>query len=57
MMVENVTDDDVEPKPAIIEASDDVKPTVNVKLKVKIFFQAHIEEKPKPVPTGVANFT
>ncbi|KEH22227.1 hypothetical protein MTR_7g034570 [Medicago truncatula] len=52
--VENVADDDVEPKPAIIEASGDVKPTVNVKLKVKIPFQAriaHIEEKPKPVPT------
>ena len=44
----------VEPKPAIIEASGYVKPTVNVKLKVKILFQAHIEEKPKPVPTCVA---
>jgi len=46
----------VEPKPAIIEAFSDVKPTVNVKLKVKITFQvhiAHIEEKPKLVPTGV----
>ena len=42
VMVENVADDDVEPKPAIIEASGDVKPTVNVKLKVKIPFQAHI---------------
>jgi len=55
-MVENTVDDDVEPKPVIIEASDetsvDVKPTVDVKVKVKILFQAHIEEKPKP--TGVA---
>jgi len=61
-MVENVADDGVELKSAIIEASDvtsgDVKLTVNVKLKVKIPFQAHIghiEEKPKPVPTGVGN--
>jgi len=40
--VENVADGGVEPKSAIIEAfdeaSDDVKPTVNVKLKVKIPF-------------------
>ena len=48
-MVENVTDDSIEPKPAIIEASGDVKPTVNVKLKVKIPFQSHIEEKPKSI--------
>jgi len=57
-MVENVADDGVELKSAIIEASDvtsgDVKLTVNVKLKVKIPFQAHIEEKPKLVPTAVA---
>ena len=53
-MVENVADGDFKPKPAIIEASGDVKPIVNVKLKVKIAFQAHIEEKPKPVPTSVA---
>jgi len=57
-MVENVAGDGIESKPAIIEAfgetSGDVKPTVNVKLKVKIPFQAHIEEKPKPVPTSVA---
>jgi hypothetical protein len=60
-MVDNVADDDVEPKPAKIEASDigsgDVKQTVNVKpFKVKIPFQANIgkiEEKPKPVPIGV----
>jgi len=55
-MVKNVADDGVEPKPAKIEASDDVKPTVNVKLKVKIPFQArigHNEEKSKPVPTSV----
>jgi len=43
-MVENVADDGVEPKPTIIEASDDVKPTVNVKFKFKIPFQAHIDE-------------
>ena len=59
-MVENVADDDVEPKPAKIEASGvgvdsgvasgDVKPTLDVKFNVKISFQAHIEEKPKPVP-------
>ena len=60
-MVENVADDGVEPKPAKIEAfgigvgSNDVKPTVDVKLKVKIPFHAHIghiEEKSKQVPTG-----
>jgi len=60
-MVENVADDGVEPKPAKIEAfgvgvgSSDVKPTVDVKLKVKIPFHAHIghiEEKSKQVPTG-----
>ena len=55
-MVENVADDGVEPKPAKIEASgvasNDVKPNVDVKFKVKIPFQAHIvhnQEKPKPV--------
>jgi hypothetical protein len=57
-MVKTVVDDGVEPKLAIIEASDeasvDVKPTVNVKFKVKVPFQTHIEEKPKLVPTGVA---
>jgi len=53
-MVENVANDGVEQKSAIIEASGEVKPTVNVKLKVKIPFQAHIEEKPKLVPTAVA---
>jgi len=57
-MVKNVASDGIESKPAIIEAfgetSGDVKPTVNVKFKVKILFQAHIEEKPKPVPTSVA---
>jgi len=41
-------DDGVEPKSAIIEASVDVKPTVEVKVNVKIPFQAYIEEKPKP---------
>ena len=56
-MVENVVDDGVEMKPAIIEdsvnASVDIKPTVegsvNVKIpiqaSVKISFQAYIEEK------------
>ena len=79
-MVENVTEDGVEPKPGKNKASGeassigvgsgvafgDVKPTNDVKFKVKIPFQAHIvhnqakpvptgnfEEKPKPVPTGV----
>jgi len=47
-----VANDGVESKPANIEASGDVKPTLDVKFKVKIPFQAHIEEKPKPVPTG-----
>jgi len=61
-MVENVADESVEPKPAKIEASGeafsvslgsgDVKPTVDVKFKVKTLFQAHIDEKPKPLPTG-----
>jgi len=58
-MVENVADDDVEPKPGKIEASGkasdvgsgDVKPIVLVKpVKVKIQFQTHIgkiKEKPK----------
>jgi bifunctional N-acetylglucosamine-1-phosphate-uridyltransferase/glucosamine-1-phosphate-acetyltransferase GlmU-like protein len=48
-MVENVVDDGVELKPAIIEveASVDVKSTVEVKVNVKILFQSHIEEKPK----------
>jgi len=62
-MVEIVADDGVEPKPAKIEASsvasDDVKPTKDVKFKVKIHFQAHIvhnQTKPKPVPTGNFNF-
>jgi len=75
-MVENVVDDAVEPKPEKNKASgvgvgsgvasDDVKPTKQVELKVKIPFQARIvhnqstpvktgnfEEKPKAVPTGV----
>ena len=63
-MVDNVADDDVEPKPAKIEVSGvgfvgfgDVKPSVNMKLfKVKISFQANIckiEEKLKSVPIGV----
>jgi len=65
-MVENVADDDVEPKPTKIEASGlgvgsdvasvDVKPTKDVKFKVKIPFQAHIVhnlEKPKPISIHV----
>jgi len=69
-MVENVAEDAVDLKPgknkASGVASGDVKPTNDVKFKVKIPFQAHIvhnqakpvptgnfEEKPKPVPTGV----
>jgi len=51
-----VTGDDVEPKPAKIEASGDVKPTVNVKpFKIKIPFQVNIGkiEEPKPVPISV----
>jgi len=59
-MVDNVAGDDVEPKPAKIEASEvgssDVKPTVNVKpFKVKIPFQANIGkiEEPKSVSIGV----
>ena len=57
-----MADDGVKPKLAKIEASDvafdNIKPTVNVKLKVKIPLQArigHIEEKLKPVPIGVCN--
>jgi len=54
-MVEKVMDDSVEPIPAIIDAyvvaSVDVKPIVDVKVKVTIPFEAHIEEKLKP--TGV----
>jgi len=79
-VVEKVAEDGVEPKPGKNKASgkasgvgvgsgvasDHVKPTNDVKFKVKIPFQAHIvqnqaksvptsnfEEKPKPVPTGV----
>nr|ABD32223.1 hypothetical protein MtrDRAFT_AC148762g22v2 [Medicago truncatula] len=64
-MVENVVEDGVEPKPAKIKASgvgvgfgvtsSDVKPTKDVKFKVKVLFQAHIGDnqvKPKPIPTG-----
>jgi len=49
-MVENVVDDGVEPKPAIIKASIeapiDVKPTIEVLVNVKIFIQASVEVKP-----------
>jgi bifunctional N-acetylglucosamine-1-phosphate-uridyltransferase/glucosamine-1-phosphate-acetyltransferase GlmU-like protein len=53
-MVENVVEDGVELKPAIIEveASVHVKYIVEVKVNVKILFQSHIEEKPKL--TGVS---
>jgi len=62
-MVENVAKDGVESKPGKIKASsvgvgsgvasDDVKPTNDVKFKVKIHFQAHIvHNQEKPVPTG-----
>jgi len=44
-MVENMADDGVELKSAIIEACGDVKPTIIVKFKVKIPFQAHIVGK------------
>jgi len=62
-MVENVAEDDVEPKPAKSKASGvgvgsavasgDVKPTKYVKFKVKIHFQAHIvHNQAKSVPTS-----
>ena len=62
-MVENMGEDDVEPKPAKSKASGvgvgsgvasgDVKPTKEVEFKVKIPFQAHIvHNQAKPVPTG-----
>ena len=58
-MVEKVAEDGVEPKPAKSKAfgvaSGDVKPTKDVKFKVKIPFLAHIghnQEKPISVPTG-----
>jgi len=61
-MVENVGEDDVEPKPGKSKASgvgvdsgvasSDVKPTKQVEFKVKIPFQAHIvHNQAKPVPT------
>jgi hypothetical protein len=43
-MVENVTDDGIEPKSATIEASGDVKSTANVKLKVKIHFKLTLKK-------------
>jgi len=60
-MVENVGEDDVEPKPAKSKASGvgsgvasvDVKPSKQVEFKVKIPFQDHIvHNQAKPVPTG-----
>jgi hypothetical protein len=62
-MVENVAEDAVEPKPGKSKASGvgvgsgvasgDVKPSNDVKFKVKIPFQAHIvHNQAKPVPTG-----
>jgi len=44
-MVENVVDDGVEPKLAMI----DVKPTVEGSVNVKILFQAHLQAKPTSV--------
>jgi len=38
-----MVDDGDEQKPTIIEASVDVKPIVEVKVNVKIPFQAHVE--------------
>jgi len=51
-MVENMMDDGVELKPAIIEAHVDfiVKPTIEASIEVKIFNQASTEVK----PTGVS---
>jgi len=55
-MVENVVDDGVEPKQTIIEVcvetSVDVKSIIEVKVNVKIPYQAYIEAKPKL--TGVS---
>jgi hypothetical protein len=56
VMVENMADDGVKLKSTIIEIFGDVKPSVNVRLKVKIPFQAHIEEKPNPVPPVLPRF-
>lgn len=57
-MVENVADDGVDPKPTIIEASDeasgDVKSTVNVKLKVKILDEP-IHTGMRGIPKGRAS--
>jgi len=50
VMVENVVDDGVEPKPAIIESSVDVKYTIDTLIDVKISTQASVEEK----STGVS---
>ena len=64
-MIENVAEDDVQPKPGKSKASGEAsgvgvgfgkgKPTNDVKFKVKIHFQveAHIvNNQAKPVPTG-----
>jgi len=62
-MVENVGEDNVEPKPAkrktsseasgVGVGSGDVKPTKQVEFKVKIHFQAHIvHNQAKLVPTS-----
>jgi hypothetical protein len=49
-MVENVVDDGVEPKPAIIEASIDVKHIIEASVYVKISTQTSVEAK----TTGVS---
>jgi len=51
-MVENVADDSVELKLAIIEASVDVKPIIEGLVDVEIPIQASAEAK----PTGVSKF-
>lgn len=45
-MFESMVDDGVEPKPAIIESSIDVKHTIEASIDVKISTQASVEEKP-----------
>jgi hypothetical protein len=47
-MVENMADDDDEPKPAIIEASGDVKPTINpFKLTLKKNLNRYLSVLPR----------
>jgi len=44
-------DDGVEPKPVIIEASVDIKHTIEVLVDIKISTQASVEAKPTGVST------